>query len=147
MIRTLAIALAFAAALTACRQEEVVTATAEPSPTAAVAEASPAADIQPLPPTEPYIEPVPPPEIPSIMRRDQAAAGVPTVVTPDFPRRITPDELKAMLDQGTAVVIDVRSEEYFRQRHIPGSLNIPVQEVVLRANEIPEGKTAVAVCT
>ena len=44
-------------------------------------------------------------------------------------KTITRDELKALFDQGDAVhLINVLSEESFRNAHIPGSLNIPLDD-------------------
>ncbi len=41
--------------------------------------------------------------------------------------RLTPDEVKALLDSGADVTyLDVRSEEEFRAGHVPGSVNIPL---------------------
>jgi len=39
---------------------------------------------------------------------------------------ITPDELKALLDEGAELqIIDVREQDLFAAGHIPGSVNVP----------------------
>ncbi len=44
--------------------------------------------------------------------------------------RITPQEVKDMLKGGEdLVVVDVRSEESFREGHIPGSISIPKEKL------------------
>ena len=40
--------------------------------------------------------------------------------------KITPDELKTLLDQGAELqIIDVREQDLFAAGHIPGSVNVP----------------------
>jgi 3-mercaptopyruvate sulfurtransferase SseA len=39
-------------------------------------------------------------------------------------------------DRGEAVLLDLRSREDYAQGHIPGALNIPLDEVAGRATEI-----------
>ncbi len=56
--------------------------------------------------------------------------------------RITPHELKAMLDDGENVtVIDVRSSEAYDSAHISGAINITKDTVAAARNELStEGK-------
>jgi hypothetical protein len=146
------IRIAFIACLlmaASCREETATVArSAEPAAPPIVESTVPAATGTYA---DPIIEPLPSPiEVPSILRRDPTtttAQQESNVVTDTHPPRITSKELKDLLDQGRAVVVDVRAAEYFQQRHIPGSLNIPLSETVLRANELPEGKTVVTICT
>jgi rhodanese-related sulfurtransferase len=43
---------------------------------------------------------------------------------------ITRDELKAKLDRGEDVVlVETLPEEYYRQGHLPGALNMPYEQV------------------
>ena len=65
----------------------------------------------------------------------------------DGVRRITPAELRAALNKGTAVVIDVRSRESYRQEHIKGSKNIPEAEIASQVNDLPRDKTIVTYCS
>jgi ArsR family transcriptional regulator len=47
---------------------------------------------------------------------------------------------------GLATVIDVRPPEEFAQGHIPGALNIPLDQLERRLGEIPNDREAVAYC-
>ncbi len=40
--------------------------------------------------------------------------------------------------EGAEELIDVRTPEEFMQKHIPGSKNIPLQELEMRLSELPE---------
>lgn len=54
---------------------------------------------------------------------------------------VTPRELISLIDSGSApVILDVRSEEEFREGHVPGALLIPFNEIRMRAESIPAGK-------
>ena len=58
-------------------------------------------------------------------------------------------ELKEKLEKGKDIVIlDVRSEEEFRQRRIESTnlLHIPILELRERLNEVPRDKEVVVVC-
>ena len=44
----------------------------------------------------------------------------PETVYADGARRVTTDELEAMMKEGTALVIDVRSQDAYDLGHIPG---------------------------
>ena len=70
-----------------------------------------------------------------------------TTVSADGARRVTPDELKQMLDDGAAVVYDTRAKASYDQEHIKGSLPMPFNEVGERVGEFPKGKTLVFYCT
>ena len=145
LIRITALIL-IALSLAACQSETTETASIEPVSPAT--ETLPAA-VPPQQASTPFIEPLPS-EVPSILRRDETTPAAQTetnVVTDEWPPRVSLEEAKKMLDQGTAVIVDVRAPQYFQERHIKGSLNIPLGELVLRANEIPQGKTVIAACT
>jgi glyoxylase-like metal-dependent hydrolase (beta-lactamase superfamily II)/rhodanese-related sulfurtransferase len=57
------------------------------------------------------------------------------------PVRITSDELRARL--GTLPIIDVRAETEWATGTIPGSVNIPLEQVRARLDEIPPGPVVV----
>jgi rhodanese-related sulfurtransferase len=42
------------------------------------------------------------------------------------PRDISPEALKALVDAGNAVVVDVREPHEFAAGHIPGAINLPL---------------------
>jgi len=61
-------------------------------------------------------------------------------------RRVTPAELKGMLDRGEAAVVDVRSKEDYNNGHIKGAISFPRAEAVARASELPKDKLLVFYC-
>lgn len=54
-------------------------------------------------------------------------------------------EIKAKLDAG-AVVLDVRGPDEVAGGAYPGALNIPVQALAQRVDEVPRGKPVVVYC-
>ena len=58
---------------------------------------------------------------------------------------VTAAEAKRLVKSG-ATVLDVRSKEEFRERHIPGAVNIPVEELKKRMSELPREKPLVVHC-
>ena len=65
----------------------------------------------------------------------------------DGVRRVTTAELKEALDKGTAIVIDVRTEEQYKAGHIKGALHIPEAQVADRSGELPRDKMIVTYCS
>jgi len=55
-------------------------------------------------------------------------------------------ELLERVRDGLATVIDVRPPEEFAQGHIPGALNIPLDQLERRLGEIPDDRETVAYC-
>lgn len=51
-------------------------------------------------------------------------------------REMTPRQLDSMLQQGRALVVDVREPDEFAAGHIPGAINLPLSR--FRASELPE---------
>ena len=76
-----------------------------------------------------------------------SVAGPNTSTPGDGVRRITTAELRDALEKGTAIVVDVRSPESYKQAHIKGSLSIPEAEIVSRKDELPRDKTIVLYCS
>lgn len=59
---------------------------------------------------------------------------------------ITPQELKTLLDKGEAVLIDVREPGEYKDKSIPGALNVPLGNLDPEALKGLEGKTIVVHC-
>lgn len=55
------------------------------------------------------------------------------------------DMLK-MLEEGTAILIDIRFREEFEAWNLPFSKNIPLNELPNRLNELPEDKLIITAC-
>jgi hypothetical protein len=71
--------------------------------------------------------------------------GIPTT-SGDVPR-ITPQELKALLDTGARVlVIDTRDRASYEQGHIPGAGHMLSSEIETRYREIPPDARIVLYC-
>ena len=56
------------------------------------------------------------------------------------------DELMEQIESGGVTLLDVRPEQEYAAGHLPGALNIPVEELQERLRELPEGRTIVAYC-
>jgi 3-mercaptopyruvate sulfurtransferase SseA len=65
----------------------------------------------------------------------------------DNVRRVTIAELREMLEQGKAVVIDVRGDAMYNTEHIKGALNINEAQLNARAVELPKDKLIVLYCS
>jgi rhodanese-related sulfurtransferase len=61
-------------------------------------------------------------------------------------RELTPQELGAMLRDGSAMVIDVREVDEFAAGHIPGAINLPLSTFQASKLPDPKGKTLVLNC-
>lgn len=59
---------------------------------------------------------------------------------------IDPAELNAMLEQGVAVVVDVREPKEFAEGHIPGAVNVPLSGFAPEKLPTAMGKTLVLNC-
>jgi hypothetical protein len=83
------------------------------------------------------------------------AAGKPSASAPtgttevhaDGVRRVTVEELQAMIADGSAVVYDTRAKMAYDAEHIKGAVSMPYDEVANRAGELPKDKTLVFYCT
>ncbi|MFI6033277.1 ArsR/SmtB family transcription factor [Streptomyces sp. NPDC051315] len=59
---------------------------------------------------------------------------------------VTREELRARIETGDAVVLDVRPVEEYFAGHIPGAISIPVDELADRIEELPEDAEIVVYC-
>jgi hypothetical protein len=62
-------------------------------------------------------------------------------------RRIGLEETQSKLEQGDAILVDVRSRESFDKSHAAGAISIPEGEMGARYNELPRDKEIVLYCT
>src|SRR6266446_6714788 len=76
-----------------------------------------------------------------------AKANLPVAGSPIPPAEmasIGPEELRAQMESGKGpAVIDVRDAVEFISVHVPGSVNIPLDELERRAREVPTGEVAI----
>ncbi len=76
---------------------------------------------------------------------DGATGREDIVTTPQRFQTIDGEELYRRLATGESVVVlDVRTETEFQDRHIPGSTLVPLHELEGRLNELPNGGTPIA---
>jgi len=54
--------------------------------------------------------------------------------------------LTVMLEEGTAQLIDIRFREEYEAWHMPAAINIPLNELPKRLNELDRSKTIVTAC-
>jgi rhodanese-related sulfurtransferase len=58
---------------------------------------------------------------------------------------VSPDEAQRLVRSG-AILVDVRSREEYGAGHVPGAINLPVQELPQRMSELPRDKPLVLYC-
>lgn len=78
---------------------------------------------------------------------NQTATATATPVHGDGVKRVTKDELRAALDKGGALVVDVRPAQSYQQSHIKGAVHIPLEQVGARISELPRDKMIVTYCS
>lgn len=60
--------------------------------------------------------------------------------------KINSVELTIMLEEGTAQLVDIRFKEEHEAWHMPASINIPINELPKRLNELDKSKLIVTAC-
>ena len=60
--------------------------------------------------------------------------------------KINSVELAVMLEEGTAQLIDIRFKEEYEAWNMPASINIPINELSSRLNELDKSKVIVTAC-
>mgnify|MGYP002639750334 CR=1 FL=1 len=55
-------------------------------------------------------------------------------------------ELSAMLEENSAQLVDIRFKEEYEAWHMPASINIPLNELPKRLNELDKSKVIVTAC-
>ena len=60
--------------------------------------------------------------------------------------KINSVELTVMLEEGTAQLVDIRFKEEYEAWHMPASINIPINELPKRFNELDKSKLIVTAC-
>ncbi len=59
---------------------------------------------------------------------------------------ITPQDTRAAVDAGDAVIVDVRNQDEWDAGRIPGSSHIPLSELSARAAELPADREVIFSC-
>jgi rhodanese-related sulfurtransferase len=63
-----------------------------------------------------------------------------------LPANWTPESAKAAIDQGKAVLLDVREVHERRNARIPGTIHIPLAQLPSRVHELPRDRIIVCQC-
>jgi 3-mercaptopyruvate sulfurtransferase SseA len=61
--------------------------------------------------------------------------------------RVTVEESKAAYDAGDTLFLDVRDPESYAANHIPGAINIPLNELPNRLGELNPDQQIITYCT
>lgn len=59
---------------------------------------------------------------------------------------VTPEEVKEKLDDQDVQVVDTRQPDDYEEGHIPGAINIPLNELPKRVDEVDWGDDVVVAC-
>ena len=60
--------------------------------------------------------------------------------------RVTPQDALRRQKNGSAVIVDVRSNTQFALGHIKGAYNLPSSQLMSRLRELPPGKQIITYC-
>lgn len=69
-----------------------------------------------------------------------------TIDPTDGVARVSLEDAHIAYQQGTAVLVDVRSSASFENAHIPGSISIPLSEVPASVGELDPGDWIITIC-
>ncbi len=61
--------------------------------------------------------------------------------------RVSLEDAKTAYDQKSAVIVDVRDAASYNASHIPGALNIPIDEIQARTKELDPNQWIITYCT
>lgn len=59
---------------------------------------------------------------------------------------VEPSEVLGRARKGLVTVLDVRPKEEYDVGHVPGAVNIPIEELAKRLRELPKGSEVIAYC-
>lgn len=122
-----------------------------PTPSAQAATPEPSATLEAAQTPVPAFVTATPTQTPSftptavIAQTPTPGSELPTELA-DVPR-VSSQDLKALLEAGEVVVVDVRSRSAYERSHIPGAICSPWEEFVQRMPELPQDKVIVTYCT
>jgi len=89
----------------------------------------------------------PPGKVDAAKAADNSAAKTDSTGHADDAPRITLADAKKDFDAGSAIFVDTRAESAYKNEHIKGSINMPVEAAELRYKEIPTDKKIIAYCS
>jgi hypothetical protein len=74
------------------------------------------------------------------------ALNTASIPYPDV-RRMPLQEVQARLEQGQAILVDVRSKQSYEAGHAANAISIPEDEMATRLGELPRDKEIILYCT
>ena len=72
----------------------------------------------------------------------QQGTDVSALPYPDIPR-VSPSEAYQQQQAGTAVLVDVRAEQFYRESRAAGAISVPEDELLAHLDELPADKTLI----
>lgn len=75
-----------------------------------------------------------------------ASGGAAVEVTTGSVGAVSVQQAHAKLQDDSAVMVDVREPEEIAEQAVPGTINIPLNQLEARANEVPKGKPVLVFC-
>ena len=72
--------------------------------------------------------------------------AAPAPVQDDAPR-ISLADAKKDFDEGTAIILDVRAEDVYKQEHVKGSINVTFENLKEKAKTLPKDKKIITYCS
>jgi hypothetical protein len=76
-----------------------------------------------------------------------AAKSASVPIAPATIERVELDEARLAVQRGEAVFIDVRGAEFFDSEHVPGALNIPLEEIESQLAALDPDQWYIPYCT
>lgn len=64
-----------------------------------------------------------------------------------LPHEMGAEEFKKIADTGTYQLIDVRTKEEYEKGHVKDAINLPLEDLLTKINEIPKDKPTLLYCT
>ena len=61
--------------------------------------------------------------------------------------RIAPADVRAELDKGDAIIVDVRGDSSYEAGHVKGARLIPYSDLIARMDEFPRDKMIITYCS
>ncbi|MEJ2759306.1 MAG: rhodanese-like domain-containing protein [Anaerolineales bacterium] len=72
---------------------------------------------------------------------EESEIPFPTVTRADI------GDVKADLDAGAAIVVDVRGLQYYQEAHIPGAISMPTDDLEAEYQSLPQDQMIYLYCT
>lgn len=69
-----------------------------------------------------------------------------SIARPERLEAISRDELLRRIGEDSVVLLDVRPGDEFASGHLPGAINVPLEDLERRLGELPRGKEIIAYC-